>query len=295
MKPRNPLVTLTTDFGLADGYVGTMKGVILGIAPETCLVDITHQIAPQDVRRAAFVLYSAYPFFPPHTVHLVVVDPGVGSARRAVALRTLAGTFVAPDNGVLTYVLAREPIEALVELAEPRYRLSEISHTFHGRDVFAPAAAYLARGVPVTSLGPPVSDPVTFPLPRLEVGPGVVTGEVLYSDHFGNAITSIGRLVWDGEELALKPALVKMGSGGAEEQRSEVVRFRASEAVVTVAGREIVGVRHTYAEVAPGEALALVGSHGHLEIAVRDGSAMHRLELQNGMPLTLRFGSLARV
>jgi S-adenosylmethionine hydrolase len=288
MKQHSPLITLTTDFGLADGYVGTMKGVILGIAPDACLVDITHQIAPQDVRQAAFVLYSAYPFFPSHAVHLVVVDPGVGSARRPIALRAPTGTFVGPDNGVFTYVLAREPVEALVELADPRYRLPGVSHTFHGRDVFAPVAAHLATGVAMAALGPSISDPVTFPLPRLEIGSGAVAGEVLHADHFGNAITSIGTLVWDGAELVLETAFRDAGCKKQGARRMEPTRFRASEAVVVVAGQEIVGVRHTYAEAEPGEVLALVGSEGHLEIAVREGSAAQRLGLRPGDAVEVR-------
>ncbi len=276
-----PLVTLTTDFGTADGYVGTMKGVILSIAPDAQLVDISHEIAPQNVRQAAYVLYTAYPFFPPHTVHLVVVDPGVGSARRPIALRTPAGYFVGPDNGVFSYVMAREPVEALVELRDPRYRLPQVSHTFHGRDVFAPAAAHLAAGVPITALGPPVLDPVTFPPPCLEITPEGITGEVLHADRFGNVITSIGRLVWSEDELSFEPAFRKAGGGGW-------ARFKAGEAAIVVAGREIAGVHHTYAEVAPGDVLALVGSEGHLEIAVREGSAARRLGLRSGDRVVLR-------
>ena len=277
-----PLVTLTTDFGSADGYVGTMKGVILGIAPDARLVDVSHEIAPQNVRQAAYVLYTAYPFFPPYTVHLVVVDPGVGSARRPIGLRTPVGTFVGPDNGVFSYVMACEPVEALVELADPRYRLSQVSHTFHGRDIFAPAAAHLAAGIPITALGPSVRDPVIFPPPRLEITPDGVTGEVLHADHFGNVITSIGQLVWGGDELSLEPAFREAGGGGQ-------VRFRAAEAVVMVAGQEMSGLYRTYAEVEPGEVLALVGSEGHLEIAVREGSAAQRPGLRPGDPVVLRW------
>ena len=276
-----PLVTLTTDFGTADGYVGTMKGVILGIAPDARLVDLSHEIAPQNVRQAAYVLYTAYPFFPPHTVHLVVVDPGVGSARRPIGLRTPKGCFVGPDNGVFSYVMAREPVEAVVELANPRYRLPQVSHTFHGRDVFAPAAAHLAVGVPIEALGPPVLDPITFPPPRLEVSSDTITGEALHADHFGNVITSIGKLVWSGDELTLKPAFHEVEGKGQ-------MRFKAAESTVIVAGQEILGVFRTYAEVEPGEVLALVGSEGHLEIAVREGSAARRLGLHTGDTVELR-------
>jgi S-adenosylmethionine hydrolase len=277
-----PLVTLTTDFGTADGYVGTMKGVMLGIAPAARLVDISHEIAPQDIRQAAYVLYTSYAFFPPHAVHLVVVDPGVGSVRRPIALRTLSGAFVGPDNGVFTYVLGREPIEALVELLDPRYHLLQASHTFHGRDIFAPAAAHLAAGVPITELGPPVSDPVTFPLPRLEVAPDTIAGEALHADRFGNVVTSVGRLLWSQNELSLDAAF-----GQVQEQ----VRFDADEVVVAVAGRDIPCVRRTYAEVEPGKVLALVGSSGYLEIAVREGSAARRLGISPGDEVELRLGS----
>ena len=274
-----PLITLTTDFGTADGYVGTMKGVILSIASNARLVDITHHIAPQDVRQAAYVLYTAYSFFPPHTVHLVVVDPGVGSARRPIALRTAGGVFVGPDNGVFSYVMVNEnePVEAIVELTDPCYRLPQVSHTFHGRDVFAPAAAHLAAGVPITDLGPPVRDPVTFPPPRLEIADDSISGEVLHTDHFGNVVTSIGRLAWSGDTLSLKE------TGGKRR-----ARFTASESAIVVAGQKIAGVHHTYAEVELGEVLALVGSEGYLEIAVREGSAARKLGLCPGNAVTLR-------
>lgn len=286
---RIPLVTITTDFGTADGYVGTMKGVILGIAPDARLVDISHEIEPQDVQQAAYVLYTAYPFFPPHAVHLVVVDPGVGSARRSIALRTPAGTFVGPDNGVFSTVMACEPVEALVELADPRYHLPRVSHTFHGRDIFSPAAAHLAAGVPITALGPPVHDPVVFPLPRLEVAPSSVTGEVLHTDHFGNVITSIGQLVWRGDELSLEPAFQEAGGRKQGAEAGGRVCFQAGEATVVVSGQEIASVYQTYARVEPGEVLALVGSEGHLEIAVREGNAALKLGLRPGDPVVLRW------
>ncbi|MGD9028875.1 MAG: SAM-dependent chlorinase/fluorinase [Anaerolineae bacterium] len=281
---RQPVITLTTDFGVSDGYVGTMKGVMLDIAPDAQLVDITHDIRPQDVRQTAYVLYTACPFFPPHAVHLVVVDPGVGSARRPIAVRSAFGTFVGPDNGVFSYVmaagvLAEESAEAIVQLESPRYRLPHVSHTFHGRDIFAPAAAHLAAGVSIDQLGSAVSDPVTLPLPRLETGPRVVKGEVLHADHFGNVITSIGRLLWWGDELSLEPVF--------QARSGQTVRFPVGRALVVVGGREIRGLHRTYANVARGEVLALVGSEGHLEIAVREGSGAERLGLRPGDPVEL--------
>jgi S-adenosylmethionine hydrolase len=290
---QTPLVTITTDFGLVDGYVGTMKGVVLSIAPQVQIVDISHEIAPQDVRRAAYVLYTAYPFFPPHTVHLVVVDPGVGSARRPVAFRTRSGSFVGPDNGVFSYVMARELVEAMAELADPRYHLpGERSHTFHGRDVFAPTAAYLATGVPISALGPPVLDPVIFPPPYLEVADGRITGEVWYVDHFGNVITSVGVLAWSGQDcLTFTPAFRGMGSREQEVggEGRETLCFGADKAMVVVAGREVVGIHRSYGEVECGQVAVLVGSNGHLEVAVREGNAAERLGLGPGDEVVLRW------
>jgi hypothetical protein len=284
---RDPrIITLTTDFGTADSYVGTMKGVILNIAPQARLVDLTHDIAPQNVRQTAYVLHTAYRFFPPEAIHLVVVDPGVGGARRPIAVRLSRGTFVGPDNGVFSYVMAEESVDAAVELADSRYRLPSVSQTFHGRDIFAPAAAHLAAGVPIRELGPPVPHPVTFPLPHLEISAHSISGEVIHTDRFGNVITSIGRLLWREDDLALAPAF--------RERSDEQARFAAQEAVVATGGpppqgREIREVRRTYADVEPGDVLALVGSGGHLEIAVREGSGAERLDLQPGDPVELRW------
>lgn len=291
---QTPLVTITTDFGLVDGYVGMMKGVVLNIAPNAQIVDISHEIAPQDVRRAAYVLYTAYPFFPPHAVHLVVVDPGVGSARRPIAFRTQSGSFVGPDNGVFSYVMAQESVEAMVELADLRYHLpGKRSYTFHGRDVFAPAAAYLATGVPMSALGPSVSDPVMFSPPYLEIADKRIAGEVWHVDHFGNVITSIGVLAWSEQDcLTLTPAF--RGAGSMEQEAGgegrETLRFGAGKAMVVVAGREVVGIHRSYAEVACSQVAVLVGSNGHLEIAVREGNAAERLGLGPGDEVVLRWG-----
>jgi S-adenosylmethionine hydrolase len=276
-----PIISILTDFGTADGYVGTMAGVMLGIAPRAQLVDLSQEIAPQDVRQAAYVLHTAYPYFPPHTVHLVVVDPGVGSARHAIALRTPAGTFVGPDNGVFSFVMAREDVEAVVALENPQYQLPHVSHTFHGRDVFAPAAAHLAAGVPIADLGPAVADPIRFPPPRLEAGDGEIAGEVLHTDRFGNIITSIGILWWEDDGLRLDPAFEKA-------QPSSTPRLAAGQASVEIAGQNLTGIHRTYANVEPGAALALVGSEGFLEIAVREGNAALGLGVEPGDPVVVR-------
>ena len=253
------IVTLTTDFGLADGYVGIMKGVILGIAPAARLVDLSHKIAPQNVRQAAHVLVRAAPFFPAGTVHLVVVDPGVGGERRPLLVRTATATYVGPDNGLFTAALDQPRAQAFA-LDRPDFWLAEVSRTFHGRDIFAPVAAYLARGVPAEALGRPIPDALRLSLPEPErTAGGHIAGEVVYTDHFGNLITNI-----PGDWV---PGL----------------RWQ-----VRVAGRQIDGLHTTYAEGAPGELMALVSSGSTLEIAVRDGNAAQLLGVDIGETITVR-------
>jgi S-adenosylmethionine hydrolase len=255
------LITLTTDFGLADSYVGVMKGVILGIDPTATVVDISHDIAPQDVREAAYVIYTAYPYFPPDTVHVVVVDPGVGGQRRAIALRAAQACFVAPDNGVLSYVLAREGLGEAVSLTNSRYHRPTVSHTFHGRDIFAPVAAHLARGVPLTELGEPLTEIATFSLPQPQVLPdGVVVGHVLHIDRFGNLILDVRE-----GDFSLDEGLV-----------------------LEVAGRRIQDLGRTFTDVPAGELVTYIGSSGHLEIALREGNAAQSLGMKRGHKILLR-------
>jgi S-adenosylmethionine hydrolase len=268
------IVTLTTDFGTVDGYVGAMKGVILGIAPDARLVDLTHEVPPQDVRSAAFALMRAVPSYPAGSVHCVVVDPGVGTARRPVVLRTSQGQLlVGPDSGVFTLFLPpfaeREP-EAF-ELTESRWwraSVSDISSTFHGRDIFAPVAAHLVsladRGeVELAHFGRFTRELTRFDMPEPFEDRGGWGGEVVNVDHFGNAITNLPeRLV------------AEIGSG----------------ATVEVGDHEFPLVR-TYSDIEVGEMCALVGSSGWLEIAERDGSAADRLGLAPGIPVLLKRGA----
>jgi len=252
------IITLTTDFGLADGYVGIMKGVILGIAPAVCLVDLSHEIAAQDVRQAACVLARAVPYFPAGTIHLAVVDPGVGSQRRPLLVRAGQAFYVGPDNGLFTLALA-EPVAQAFELDRPAFWRPAVSRTFHGRDIFAPVAAYLATGVPPERLGRPIADPVLLELPRPTRHPdGHIAGQVVYVDRFGNLVSDV-------------PAAWVAGG-----------RWRCE-----IAGRQIVGLSGTYAEAAPGALVALIGSEDTVEIAVRDGSAAARLGVREGEPVLL--------
>jgi S-adenosyl-L-methionine hydrolase (adenosine-forming) len=273
------LITLTTDFGLRDAYVGAMKGVMADIAQEAQFIDITHEIPPHDVQHAAYVLWSALPYFPASVVHLVVVDPGVGTQRRAVAAETPWGLMVGPDNGVFSYVWASAPASCVVSLVNARYHRSEVSHTFHGRDIFAPAAAHLAAGVPLLELGPEIEDPILLPDPAFALESGRILGEVLAIDHFGNAVTSIGRLRWMGDTLIVDGVFGDV----------EAFAFRASEVRLISAGQVIEGIRSTYGGVAPGDALALIGSTGMLEIAVNQGHGASVLDLSVGDSVEVQF------
>lgn len=239
------VITLCTDFGTRDGYVAAMKGVILSLAPDAQLVDITHEVTPQAVREAAFVLASAYGYFPPGTVHLVVVDPGVGSDRRLLAVRAGPYYFVAPDNGVLSLALRAQGACEAIALTRSAYWRAEVSRTFHGRDILAPVAAHLANGVPLAALGEPLREWVQLAWPAPERRGQAIVGHVLHIDRFGNLVTDI-------------PAAML---GARADWRVAVGRVRAD------------GLRPTYASVGRGEPLALIGSHGYLEVAVREGSA----------------------
>jgi S-adenosylmethionine hydrolase len=249
------MITLTTDFGQTDSYVGTMKGVVLGICPEATLVDITHEIRPQAVHQAAFVLSTATPYFPPGTVHLVVVDPGVGTGRRPVVVQTERALYVAPDNGVLGLVLNQEAAQRAIHLTDPRYRLERVSTTFHGRDIFAPAAAHLACGTTLDQMGEPVAPAKLASLEILAPQPhpdGYWQGRVLHIDHFGNLITNF----W----------LSDANSPGT----------------ITAKGHRIEELSRTFGDVAPGKLVAYTGSSGYLEIAIRDGHAARTLGMDIG-------------
>ena len=260
------VITLTTDFGQRDPFVGIMKGVILSICPTARLVDLTHDLEPQDILGGCLALEAAVPFFPAGTVHLVVVDPGVGSARRAIALRAGGGYLVGPDNGVLTGVLTPALERSgwtAVALTAAEYRLPEVSRTFHGRDIFAPAAAYLAAGIPLERLGPTLTDPVRLPLPGCRLEGDALVGEVLAADRFGNLITSI--------PAARLPEIPGRGTPAIE-----------------MAGRLLGGLVDSYLDAGDDEPAVVIGSTGRLEIFVKSGSARTRLGAGRGTPVRVR-------
>ncbi len=252
-----PIITLLTDFGDQDGYVAAMKGVILGIAPDVTLVDITHAIMPQAIQQAAYVLAQAAPFFPPGAIHLAVVDPGVGSSRRPLALQTAFAAFVGPDNGLFSAALASAADFTCVQLDQPRFWRAQPSHTFHGRDIFAPVAAHLARGAPLTELGTPISDPVRLNLPAPQRGPdGLLSGAIIHVDHFGNLISNIPA-AW----------------------------LTTDRCQVHIAGATIDNIQPSFAAAPLDALLAYRGSAGTLEIAVRNGHAAQMLGVHVGQAL----------
>jgi hypothetical protein len=259
------LITLTTDFGLSDAYVAEMKGVILSINPDVHFVDICHTVKPQNISQGAFVLSTAYGFFPPRTIHVVVVDPGAGGQRRAILVRTPLADFVAPDNGILTYVLEdhatvsgrtaklSSEVEA-VSLTKSEYWRNPVSPTFHGRDIFAPVAARLSLGTPPLAFGERVNSINTVQVAGTSHQPnGMITGQIVHIDNFGNLISNI--------------------------KDKELVQGR-DRIIVTVGGKRIHGVCRTYQEGSG--LLALVGSHGYLEVALKNGSAADFLGVGTG-------------
>ena len=257
----NRIITLLTDFGHSDVYAGAMKGVILSIAPEARIVDLTQGIPPQNIEVGAMQLAAAAPYFPPGTVHLAVVDPGVGTSRKAIALFENGHVFVGPDNGLLTLAAGPKAKGRLLE--NPRYRLKSVSPTFHGRDLFAPAAAYLSRGVDPATLGPAARPKAKLMLPQPYRENGELVGEVIAVDGFGNVVTNVSA-------AALRKAFRDL-SGFSVEAR----------------GARIRGLSRTYGDRSSGSLVALIGSAGYLEIAEVNGSAVQRLGLSPGEKIVL--------
>ena len=273
-----PLLVFTTDFGLSDSYVGVMKGVALGINPGLRFIDLTHQVTPQGIRQGAIVLGVSYRYFPSDAIHVAVVDPGVGTSRRPVLLQTPHGSFVAPDNGLLSRVLsdylsdpprvtddesvALPDTVRTYHLTNPDYWLHPVSSTFHGRDIFTPVAAHLSLGVPAESMGERTHELAWMPLPQPRITPEGVSGEIMYCDTYGNLISNI-------------PATL------LKDRQVTEIRIR---------GRSILRLNRTFHDGnAPGTLVALFGSHGYLEIAVANGNAAAVLSAGPGEPVGVTF------
>lgn len=259
------LITLTSDFGVKDAYVAQMKGVLLREAPaDARIVDLSHELRPFDVHEAALFLRASVPHFPEGTIHLVVVDPGVGTARRPIAARSQGQYFVGPDNGVFGYVLDRKS-EGVHEIEAARVSSAKLSSTFHGRDLFAPAAAALAQGRTLEDLGPALDAYQHLVFPLVEIHGDTLSGRVLHIDRYGNLITNL-------QASTLEAFL----SGTALE-----------DVVIQIADRHILGILDHYAQAKPGHLLGLIGSSGLLEVAAREASAAEKLGVEVGSPLRL--------
>jgi len=320
---RPPVITMTTDFGQHDGYVAAMKGVIYALLPDAQVVDISHEVGPQQIHEGAFILYRAYRYFPASAIHVAIVDPGVGTNRRPIMLVTRHGTFVGPDNGIFTYILRAEQapgenpegagrppwvggmwsvapnwatdeedatpssqppadsehpeqdgLPRAYRLANSHYWLASVSNTFHGRDIFAPVAAHLASGAHPERVGEPVDLkslvklPVGVPRVRKTARGTSVVGQVVYIDRFGNITTNL-------PDRLLGP-LVEAAPAG-------------SPPVIEVGGHQITGMMKSYADVREGQPLALIGSEGLLEVAVRNASAAQRMKVRIGDPVRMMF------
>ncbi len=252
------IITLTTDFGLKDGNVGVMKGVIIAIAPRSQIVDLSHQISPQNVNEAALILRRSAPYFPDGTIHLAVVDPGVGTDRRPIAAHLGTQYFVGPDNGLISLWLERLEEKKLAakfyQLNQSQYWLSSISHVFHGRDIFAPVAAHLASGVPLEAMGTKITDPVRLEFPRPERTVNGWRGEVVHIDHFGNIGTNLSRDILAGQRVV----------------------------TVHVDGVNIQGMASTFGDCKSGKLAAIFSSTDDLFVAEVDGNAAQRLGVKVG-------------
>lgn len=260
MSSSVPVLTLTTDFGHRDSYVACMKGVICGIAPSVHVIDLCHEVRPQDIRHGAYTLWSSVEMFPRGSVHVVVVDPGVGSRRRSLAVQAGGYTFVAPDNGVLWPALMRFPDFSAVALSNSQFFRDEISNTFHGRDIFSPVGAHLANGASFSALGPIVSTIAELELFDSVVGDRSIEGKLLLADHFGNFATNV-----------------------TEDCLPERDLF--PQCVVRTGEHEWLGINRTFGDVSEGANVAYINSFGVLELAVRNGSAEQELSLKRDTPV----------
>jgi S-adenosylmethionine hydrolase len=260
----SPILTLTTDFGLTDHYVGAMKGVILGICPGARIVDITHLVSPYEITEGAYLISQAWRTFPKKTVHLVVVDPGVGTARRPILMEAGGQYFIAPDNGVLSMIYLREPAKVRL-ISNEKYFRHPVSRTFHGRDIFAPVAAHLAAGIPAARFGKRIEDylrPV-FQKPQ-RAGKRTWVGQILKIDHFGNLITNF--------------------------HAEDFPNLDAQNVTFSVGPQEVTVIARNYAETGPGELFAIVGSSGYYEISISQASAAKRIGCVAGGPVELLIG-----
>lgn len=260
------VISLITDFGLNDNFVGVIKAVILKINPYAQIVDICHEVKPQDIQEAAFLLKSSFKFFPLGTVHLVVVDPGVGSQRKKIIVKTKNYYFVAPDNGVLSLALKDKPPTEIFEITNPKYFLKPTSDTFHGRDIFSPVAAYLSKGEDISKFGKRIKSYQELYLPEVKITPKILTGEIIYIDRFGNLISNIDK---------------------------HLLRnfIRDKKFRISIKNKTLDRISNSYSKGAKLKPVALIDSFNYLEIAINCGSAHDYLKVNKGEKIIIKIGS----
>ncbi len=260
------VITLLTDFGLQDTYVGQMKGIIAKMAPSVAVIDLTHHVPPQDILAGSLMLDAAVDAMPDGSIHVAVVDPNVGSNRNAIAVQTDRFMLVGPDNSIFTAVLDRYPMKKAVRLNRSEYHLPVVSPTFHGRDIFAPVAAHLANGVPIDQLGDPMEKIIRIDLPDIEMDASTIHAGILLTDRFGNLITNVRKEVFDKWLGTAANATVQ----------------------IEIEGKKLTGIRKTFSDVEPKKLVAYFGSSNRLEIAVRNDSAAETLRVAGGETVIIR-------
>lgn len=257
------IITLTSDFGMKDPYVAEMKAAVLGVYPEATLIDISHEIQKFNIQMGAYILSAATVYFPKGTIHIAVVDPGVGTKRRAILIQTKRGFLIGPDNGVLSLAAERDGIEYIYEISNPRFMLSFVSNTFHGRDIFASVAAHIAKGAAAAEVGIEINEIVEPEFSKIVRRKDSLRGKVLHLDGFGNIITNI-----------TKAHIANLDAYNQLEIKLSSRKMRLN-------------LYKTYGEAKPMEPLALIGSHGYLEIAVNQSSAAKKLKVKLGDKITV--------
>ena len=295
MTVRQPrVITLLTDFGNQDAYVGIMKGVIAGINPFANIVDICHNVPPQDIFSSAYLLYTSYKYFPKKTIHVAVVDPGVGSRRNIICVETKNYFFLAPDNGILSFIVQEERLKSIIRVTNSKYFLPSLSSTFHGRDVFAPVAAHLSLGVRSQKMGIKINQLKQLDMPKpVHKKTGQVEGQIIYIDRFGNLITNIKKeylVKWVGGQ---KSEVGMQKSADRINQRKTTLKelFSLCNTIETVIGKKkIMGLSKTYTDVKPGEPLVLIGSAGFLEVSINQGNAQRYFKADKGSKIIVEIG-----
>jgi len=289
-RPR--VITLLTDFGTQDAYVGIMKGVIAGINPSATVIDICHSIPPQDTFSGAYLLSTSYKYFPEKTIHVAVVDPGVGSRRDIVCVETKDYFFLAPDNGLLSFIVHEERPKSIIRVTNSKYFLPSPSSTFHGRDVFAPVAAHLSLGVKPQQFGIRVNQLEQLDMPKpVQKKAGQVEGQIIYIDRFGNLITNITKEYLIKGAGGQKPEVRSKKPDAFEKTSKDKMLLKYDTIETTIGKKKIIGLSKTYIDAESGEPLVLIGSAGFLEVSINQGNAQKYFRVDRGNKIRVEMGA----